>query len=492
MLSDSLSELWELIIRQVGVDALLGVAPSVLFWRVHKFLSDKEHGTANRVRLKELLIEPRWLEQYRALLTELQNVLHRVYGEGYSWQAFRVSWMIAVWYPFPLASVSRLKIDATSNAKLALGVGVVAVSVPLGLLTNSFSLWLRKRYEQLRVVRWIRNQPAGISTALEFGGAFVVVAIAIARTSDPLLNLTTSRSFTNAIPVAGAAIVTVAVAVAGSGALVGTAAATFASATIIFLGLPGVNALFDWVSWKVSRHFIDLARRSRPWWHSLRDLAFDCTAATLFMVAMALTLPALIESANAISPLFGSADPPTDWQEAATQALNAPWGEGIWVTLMLVTTLLPTTLHIACGTLSLALHALPGQAFAHYIDRMNDRDRPTFGNRLDPLLATTWLMAYISAGLLPLLGLAKLVQWAFGWMGPHLHSIALSISHPAWGLLLIALVILGRKRFGAQPPAPRPEGIAISNPSRLLPSTTRAQPLDLPSISEETPRSAPD
>ena len=72
------------------------------------------------------------------------------------------------------------------------------------------------------------------------------------------------------------------------------------------------------------------------------------------LVALALALPLAIEGMNSLISLLGGA--PIDWRAMLATARAAPFTEGLMVTGMVLTTLLPTLIHLALGLGGLFSH----------------------------------------------------------------------------------------------------------------------------------------
>lgn len=107
--------------------------------------------------------------------------------------------------------------------------------------------------------------------------------------------------------------------------------------------LPLVNALLDWLSWWVSRWFLERTAQEPKVRIIVLDVVLDFGVAILFMLALCLLLPAgamLLDSLYAGWVDMNTGVPAqTGWQEYAVWARDDPWGKGIMVTLMLVTNL---------------------------------------------------------------------------------------------------------------------------------------------------------
>jgi hypothetical protein len=119
-------------------------------------------------------------------------------------------------------------------------------------------------------------------------------------------------------------------------------------AIVVFLGiLPLVNAAMDWMSWAVSRGLLrHLIKRGADagiatiLWHA----AVDLFVAVALLIGVAVSLPFLLQLGNMALELLGQ-QMIIAWWEYLSAAQRAPFGEGLFVTGMLLSTLLPTAGH---------------------------------------------------------------------------------------------------------------------------------------------------
>jgi hypothetical protein len=124
---------------------------------------------------------------------------------------------------------------------------------------------------------------------------------------------------------------------------------------ILFLVLPLVNGLWDWFSWWVSRLLgRDLLAKLRPtapigrraWtvaWHASADLI----AAVLLLLAMAYLLAFGFAAYDQVAiGLSYDGVGAFDLDFYIERAAAAPSTDGLWLTIMLISTLVPTFLHM--------------------------------------------------------------------------------------------------------------------------------------------------
>jgi hypothetical protein len=131
---------------------------------------------------------------------------------------------------------------------------------------------------------------------------------------------------------------------------------------LFFVILPVLNAVVDWLSWAVTRFNVSLMDVATP---SLGGFAFvlmillvDIAAAIVFVVSLTVLLPIGLELVDTFLSVFGRDS--FEWRNAAAQAVASPWDEGLFVTGMLLTPLVPTLVALTTGFVSLAAPLTPG------------------------------------------------------------------------------------------------------------------------------------
>lgn len=82
-------------------------------------------------------------------------------------------------------------------------------------------------------------------------------------------------------------------------------------------------------------------------------MGIDILLAALFLVLTAISVPALLTGANLFYELFGWRI--FIWEIYLEAAERAPFSEGLAVTIMLLTTLIPTALHLLLAGAALAV-----------------------------------------------------------------------------------------------------------------------------------------
>jgi hypothetical protein len=126
-------------------------------------------------------------------------------------------------------------------------------------------------------------------------------------------------------------------------------------------------------------------------------------------ILLAVLLPNALELLNT---LFGLAKlPPFDWQALAQRSVNAPWSDGLFVTGMLMTPLVPASVHLIVSTAAVLSRFTPGAGAAiagvsdHPEVALSDSEAKRMKSVL--LLSRGWYLA----GALLSAGLIALVSW---------------------------------------------------------------------------------
>ena len=306
---------------------------------------------------------------YLRIMWSVQDRLAEWFGKPWSSQAFVLCVIIAFVYPLlflVVAWVSGAQLVLAGKPVFPLGLAIEErlgiAFVLIALIIGLYQIGkLHARFAgSLRRVLPMRWRDHGLVVSLS--DYFVVasaVAVAVAGASAGA----GAGAVAVAGAVAGAFAVAVAVAFAGAGK-----SQTFVVLVVMFMLLPIVNALFDWVSWAISRWLLfglvgprmiasgNVRPRRADWGllavHGLADAA----VALLLLIGLAVVLPALFQSWNALAAMQGWSS--VEWWLYLHDARQEPFGKGVFVTAMLLSTLLPTLAHTFAVLLALMLPVL--------------------------------------------------------------------------------------------------------------------------------------
>ena len=147
-----------------------------------------------------------------------------------------------------------------------------------------------------------------------------------------------------------------------------------------FLVLPVLNGFADFLSWYASRrlgaHLLSCLGKVSRWrlfaWTIPSHIAVDVFIAVGLLACLALALPFVMQTISL------ARDFDYDVAGEIARAAQDPGGQGIWLTIMLFTTLIPTFLHlcmVAASPLSVCfLGEEKRQDWAAKLDRFHDED----------------------------------------------------------------------------------------------------------------------
>ena len=300
------------------------------------------------------------------------------FGTAFSVQAFERCVAIAFFFPIALfvitLAANGLNRDLISFPQLGLFALVFAVfCYVLAVAFNNL----------LRIVRHAWTQFGGDSDMAQtisrlLLGAFAImvaftISFAIAATFSGQVSNASSVlgsmaggfalafGFAIAFALAGGVLFSVAIAI-----LAGVALAFASDFTLLlflfFVLLPVVNASVDWLSWGATRFLLKQTECARPDLNGGLRVAGVGLGAFASGAALMVLLAALLPNAlELLNTLFGLAKlPPFNWQAQAQRAVDAPWTDGLFVTGMLMTPLVPASSHLVIGLAGVLARFTPG------------------------------------------------------------------------------------------------------------------------------------
>jgi len=356
------------------VEALLGklfdwwpltlAAPIYATW--YKIFFSGPNWTA---RIRGWLENQSWNVAYTEMLGSLGRRLDALFGQRlFSAKAFSVCVGIAVGYALIWFMLSSLENRYDSAIDLVVLAASTCISFAVAFWFCRWFQRVQSTEQELRpgVMRWhsirghlvyfvvgsISFATAGaVGYAIAIADVEILAGAAIFAASGVMAGAFAAVVMSaGAVGAIGASAGTVAVAFTVAFALGGTAVVVKAGAAalLLFFVLPLVNALFDWPSWAASRWLV-------------RRLGADACNPILWRRWMLLTGHILLDVALALLALFGLAlilsvfFSGEEWNAAR----NTPFlVEGSTLSIMLLSTLVPTTLHLFCAVFAL-FPALP-------------------------------------------------------------------------------------------------------------------------------------
>lgn len=365
--------------------ALLILLVWILVWLLpfpSRSLEDRLADPEARARLRDRLGGTGAFGRYRLAIRDLNNWLDAWFGPSTSGQAMERCIAIAFVYPAVLFIVTII-VAGTVRGRIApheVGVFLLITAVAGYLAHRAFRALYRVGTNFWRfvggdsdLIRLIARVVLGaLAVILAFAIAFVIASTAAGAFAEAgTIILAIFAAFALAFALAG--VLAAAGTAAAMGMLLALTVAALAFAghfafllLLFFVLLPMLNALLDWMSWIVTRFFLRrVAQVSQSWKGAgllFLELSADLAAAILLFLALVVLLPNGIEIVNAVLSVTGR--PPFDWRDIVFRAYEAPLSEGLFVVGMLITTLVPTFVHITRGLAGIAAAWTPGAAEA--------------------------------------------------------------------------------------------------------------------------------
>ena len=184
-----------------------------------------------------------------------------------------------------------------------------------------------------------------------------------------------------------------------------------------FTLLPLINAVFDFLSYDTTLGLLAWGKRQRNGWTGLAWLA-DALAAVVYLVSLGLALTLTVALINQLSGAVFM-DLPQIFADLADPEAR---GGYTWLTLSLLTTLVPTLVHLALALLS-ALCWVPYRFRRRLADLIAQEG--DLGGLWATFVAATLFTAYVA---LVATGLYAIWQFVNDWIAPGglllLHTVA--------------------------------------------------------------------
>lgn len=368
-----------------SIAALLILLTTILLWLLPfptTTVAEQLGNPRSRFDLSSRLGREAPFSRYLTATRRFSAWLHDWFGPRWSGQSFERCVAIAFVFPVALFLVASA-LSGYKTGRISLGevllflFGVAIVSVIVGSL-----FWLGYRFIR-RLWRNFGgdNELAELIARIILGAFAVVFAFAIAFAVASSLAGELSDAGTVIFAILGGFAFALAFAIAFAFAGVWAFAIALVLVTIValtmakefafflllfFVILPILNAMMDWVSWAITRfHISFIERASTSVTGGLIVATFllaEVITSVLFVAALAVLLPIGLELADLLLSVFGRES--FDWRAAATQAMRSPWDEGLFVTGMLLTPLVPTIATFTIGLAALAAPYTPGASLA--------------------------------------------------------------------------------------------------------------------------------
>jgi hypothetical protein len=420
-----------------SIVALLILLTTILLWLLPfppSAIADQLGHAPSRLDLRSRLGREAPFTRYLIATRRFSAWLNDWFGPRWSGQSFERCVAIAFVFPVALFLVASV-LFGYKNGRVSFGevllflFGVAMVSVIIGSLFR-LGYWFARRL-------WGNiggdSELAELIARIVLGAFAVVFAFAIAFAVASSLAGELSDAGTVAFAIMGGFAFALAFAIAFAFAGLWAFAIALVLVTIIaltmakefafflllfFVILPVLNAMMDWVSWAITRFHVSFIERASPDWKGALIVALFLTAEVItsvaFVAMLAVLLPIALELADLLLSVFGRDS--FDWRAAAEQATRSPWDEGLFITGMLLTPLVPTIATFTIGLAALAAPYTPGAGQA--VNAISDHPDAT------PSLEEVRLVS-------------QTLYWSWLWYLPAL-AISVGVFLGVWGAFHIA------------------------------------------------------
>jgi len=369
---------WGVLSVMAVLTALLGTILAWLLPFPDRSLSRQLDSYDDRMALKERLGSVPPFQAYLVTVHRFNEWLMEWFGPAFSGQAFERCLAIAFIFPIALFLITLIANGVTGH-KVGL-IEVVFFAAAFGVIAYIITAAFRNLLALIQQAWKTFGGDEGLAQTISrvlLGGFAVMVAFtisfAIATTfSGEVANagsvlgsmaggFALAFAFAISFALAGAALFAVVIAILGGAAL--AFASQFAFLLFLFfILLPVVNASVDWLSWGITRFFLRFAETAKPDLEGVLRVA-GATVATflsgaLLMVVLSSLLPNVLEGLNVIFSYVNL--PRFDWQALVQKAVEAPWTDGLFVTGMLMTAIVPASSHLIIGLGGILARLTPG------------------------------------------------------------------------------------------------------------------------------------
>ncbi len=369
---------WDVLSVMAVLTALLGTILAWLLPFPERSLSVQLANHADRIALKARLgtVPP-----FRAYLLTLQRLnvwMMDWFGPSFSGQAFERCLAIAFIFPIVLFLVTLIAhgVNKDSISLASVGLFALAFTVIAYVIVAAFR-------NLLGLIRhtWTRfggdEDTAQTISQVLLGAFAVMVAFTISFTIATTFQGQESNAssvlgamaggfalafaLAIAFALAGATLFSIAVAILAGAAL--AFASKFAFLLFLFFVLlPVVNACVDWLSWGSTRFLLKQAETAGPdlvgGLKVIGAILGTFVAGAILMIMLSALLPNVMEGLN---HLFALAHINRfEWQPLVAEAVKAPWTDGLFVTGMLMTAIVPASAHMIVGLTGMLARLTPG------------------------------------------------------------------------------------------------------------------------------------
>ena len=370
--------------------ALTALLATVLAWLLpfpDRSLNSQLSHYDDRMALKERLGSAPPFKAYLVTVSRFNQWLMEWFGPALSGQAFERCLAIAFIFPIALLLITLVanginahRISPWQVALFAAGFLIIAyviVAAFRNLLRLIEQAWTTFGGDFAIAQTIARVLLGGFAFMVAFTMAFAIASAFSGQVSSNAGSVLGAMAggfalafaLAVAFALAGATLFSVTIAILAGAALAFASEFTLLL-LLFFILLPLTNASIDWLSWSTTRYLLRMAEQSQP------DIIGELTvfgailgtfiSGALFMVALTALLPNTLELLNFA---FTSASLPRfNWEALLRKAIESPWTDGLFVTGMLMTAIVPASVHLVVGLTGVLARLTPGaRTAAHSI-----------------------------------------------------------------------------------------------------------------------------
>jgi hypothetical protein len=332
----------------------------------------------DRMALKERLGSVPPFQAYLVTVHRFNEWLMEWFGPAFSVQAFERCLAIAFIFPIALFLVTLIangvnggKVKAYEVLLFAIAFAIIAYVIAAAfrnLLALIQQAWKTFGGDEGLAHTIARILLGGFAVMVAFTISFAIATTfsgEVANAGSVLGSMAggfaLAFAFAVSFALAGAALFAVAMVILTGAAL--AFASQFAFLLFLFfILLPAVNASVDWLSWGITRFFLRLAEKAG---HDMPGqlkvigaILGTFISGAVLMVLLTALLPSVLEGLNVLFAFVHL--PPFDWQAMVSTAVAAPWTDGLFVTGMLMTAIVPASAHLVIGLAGMLARLTPG------------------------------------------------------------------------------------------------------------------------------------